>query len=741
MSAGQPILQSGVVTPGHPLSWTTDGVAQDAGPATGGNLTGVGITNNGNISFAINSGPTTAAYVQYGVAVSNDGTITMYFNPFGGAPSVQLNYVINGQTYAYVPGGGGTGNVVGPTSAVAGDILTFNGTSGRLIEDSGILAANIVQGPSAANSGDLALFNGTTGKLIKDSSIASTAMPLVVATVAALEAATSTTLPNNQIFLQGFYAKGDGGEGPFYLGTPTTANGGTIINDASGRSWYRETGGKSWSIRWFGAYLDGTQSGVGGHDDTTPWNNCTAAARLAGNPAIYHPGGFSNYTGNLALKNDTIIGVGSYYAVPGASAISQESMIVFHGNNAGLTLVGSTSGNITLEKIGFVGVPGTYTGQTGLLMSDTLRPSGPNEGWPTLRDVLFQGFANGILVGNTYQSGWMWNVYIADSTTLGYQNQSTDWYHYMLTCGSSLVTASVAQLLLGTTSSTPLTYAAGSHQFHGGAFFNGENTIIIQGSFSNIIQGAQIQNAQNTGLQCGNGTLATDFDQIIGCTFSGNNAAGGARNANGTDGVDISVTAGSRGVQIIGCSFALPAEYPTCVAAGISIAYEADGTQVIGCQFNMDNIVTPGAPSDPLAIKLLSPAPNYSIDNYQIENNFAFYGQFGDYPFKFLPVNLASVGEPYTVNSTLSIQAGTAVLASPSGNIYCTLADPGFAGRPLFITEETGGGGDTVTAATTGAFGGGHTTATFTAAGAYASMISASATTWQVLNSSNVTFS
>lgn len=38
----------------------------------------------------------------------------------------------------------GTGNVTGPGSAVSGDIATFNGVTGKIIQDSGIVAANVL---------------------------------------------------------------------------------------------------------------------------------------------------------------------------------------------------------------------------------------------------------------------------------------------------------------------------------------------------------------------------------------------------------------------------------------------------------------------------------------------------------------------------------------------------------------------------------------------------------------------
>ena len=62
----------------------------------------------------------------------------------------------------------GTGDVVGPSSATDGRIAEFDGTTGKLIADSGILTADVVTGPASAVTDRVAVFNGTTGKIIKD---------------------------------------------------------------------------------------------------------------------------------------------------------------------------------------------------------------------------------------------------------------------------------------------------------------------------------------------------------------------------------------------------------------------------------------------------------------------------------------------------------------------------------------------------------------------------------------------
>lgn len=64
----------------------------------------------------------------------------------------------------------GTG-VTGPASAVTGNLPSFNGTSGKVIQDSGVLASSVVVGPSSATDNALARFDLTTGKLLQNSPV------------------------------------------------------------------------------------------------------------------------------------------------------------------------------------------------------------------------------------------------------------------------------------------------------------------------------------------------------------------------------------------------------------------------------------------------------------------------------------------------------------------------------------------------------------------------------------------
>lgn len=58
--------------------------------------------------------------------------------------------------------------ITGPASAVSGNVISFNGTTGKVAQDSGKAIADIVTGPASATGDNIVSYNGTTGKIIKD---------------------------------------------------------------------------------------------------------------------------------------------------------------------------------------------------------------------------------------------------------------------------------------------------------------------------------------------------------------------------------------------------------------------------------------------------------------------------------------------------------------------------------------------------------------------------------------------
>jgi hypothetical protein len=72
-------------------------------------------------------------------------------------------------------GGGGTGDVVGPASAVDGNIATYDGTTGKLIEDGGATIAEVRSIPQNSQSAAYTLVLADAGKHIYHPSADTTA--------------------------------------------------------------------------------------------------------------------------------------------------------------------------------------------------------------------------------------------------------------------------------------------------------------------------------------------------------------------------------------------------------------------------------------------------------------------------------------------------------------------------------------------------------------------------------------
>lgn len=107
-----PVHQVGRVTPGHALSWTSNGVVQDAGGAANGNLKELGITNTGTPT-CINDASTSSPTGYHQLCFGANATVGSVGPPAGGAG----------------------GAVVGPASSTVGDCAAYGNTVGTLLFD------------------------------------------------------------------------------------------------------------------------------------------------------------------------------------------------------------------------------------------------------------------------------------------------------------------------------------------------------------------------------------------------------------------------------------------------------------------------------------------------------------------------------------------------------------------------------------------------------------------------------
>lgn len=161
--------------------------------------------------------------------------------------------------------------------------------------------------------------------------------------IAALQA---NTAPLALTWVQGYRTPGDGGEGAFYLGPATTANGITIFNDAAGRSWYRQTGGQPPSIKWAGAYGDAI------HDDTAAIN-----ATLAFSQNVWAPPGVYKTTGplTLGLQEQKLLGAGRDLTVFQVNSTTATGLVV-SGSEQSFAMSGFTVSRVGTPSFGANGI-------------------------------------------------------------------------------------------------------------------------------------------------------------------------------------------------------------------------------------------------------------------------------------------------------------------------------------------------------------------------------------------------
>ena len=353
------IQQTGSVTPGHLVSWTTSGVVQDAGPSTSGQVNSLGLYGLGGTPYLITNSPTpgpfTGQYSQLGMGISLSAAY-LTVNSFNGAPALPLNVVINGTTVMSltttgpsfsVPigyGSGGTGLSAAPTN---GQLLIGNGAGyalSTLTAGANIAISNTAGGvtiSAVGGGGILPVVNGGTGLATLPSAsqllvgngtgyalstltaganiaitnaggvltVSATGSPVLPAvtfdvrtTVAVLRSITTIIEP--AVYVEGYRFLADGGEGPFvYNSADTTSpdNGGTIIVDAAGHRWYRLLADVPISVKCFGAYGDNV------HDDTAAIQATINFVQSRPSGIVFIPSGAYLLNGTLAITSSGLI--------------------------------------------------------------------------------------------------------------------------------------------------------------------------------------------------------------------------------------------------------------------------------------------------------------------------------------------------------------------------------------------------------------------------------------------------
>lgn len=183
-----------------------------------------------------------------------------------------------------------------------------------------------------------------------------------IATVALLS--TTNHINNPVLYLSGYYAAGDGGQGLIYRQAGScSANGGTLFNDSVGTCFVRDTQGQPINAQWFGANI--SQSAATNCTRFTAWTTYLGTGYYNG-PIVgpregYLPAGRYNTNCTLAITNSTVVS-----GVPNQSTIVPASNVTKAVTQATASILRGISidGVNTSGKVGLSIARGGYTADT-----------------------------------------------------------------------------------------------------------------------------------------------------------------------------------------------------------------------------------------------------------------------------------------------------------------------------------------------------------------------------------------
>lgn len=136
---GQPVQQSGSVTPNTSPIWSSTGIIKGGNTATDSPLTTFGVTRDAADALCVSSARSTAAgRNQLCLQAATSGPAKISLQNYGTATAQALQFSLNGVTLT-LPSGGGT-FVTGTGAFIAGHAACWNSTTG-ILQDCGVSVA------------------------------------------------------------------------------------------------------------------------------------------------------------------------------------------------------------------------------------------------------------------------------------------------------------------------------------------------------------------------------------------------------------------------------------------------------------------------------------------------------------------------------------------------------------------------------------------------------------------------
>lgn len=256
------VFQSGNVTPNHPAMWIAPGIIGDAGPATAGNLTNLGITANGGLPFCLTTGPTSGAYDQLCLSVTSGGVGQLSLQNFNGAAAIPFQLLINGTVYSFSAGGGLV------TSVTAGTGISVTGTaSAPIVNLSGTVLTGLTAGTGITLTGTSSVPIVNISGSVVTGITAGTGITVTGSAPSPTVALTSSSMTiGGQSISLGGTTTNQGNGAKLQLSTGSTTNGHCVQFDGNGNT--VDAGGACTTGGGGGTVTSGTAGQITGYSST-----------------------------------------------------------------------------------------------------------------------------------------------------------------------------------------------------------------------------------------------------------------------------------------------------------------------------------------------------------------------------------------------------------------------------------------------------------------------------------------